>query len=438
MKKVVLYYPKTDHEKNYMYYWIPYSLLTIASGCIGNYDVQCLDANADDDLIFCNNLTRELENTLCVGISCMTGHQIKNGIEFAKKIRKTNSTIPIIWGGPHPTLFPEQTLKSEFVDYVIQGQGEVRLPLLLDAINKGKSKPYNIEGVGEKYKGQLLVKKGHCVYDKSTFPDFPWHLINLNKYIKCDKDINFRTLNYLTSQGCPFHCGFCSEVALYGGHWTSFNTDRVIKDINYLVTKYSINGIKFYDANFFGRKSHALDIAEQLIPLNIRWAASGHPTTLSTLTNEEWHLLKKSGCNRLLIGLESGSQPVLDSIHKGFIKEKALPLSKKLAEFDIIGSFTFIVGFPDKVDDKEVEKTLELAQQIRCISKKHECKIHFYAPYPGTPLWNKALERGFVEPENLEEWSEFDYYTIETPWMPQALERDINLFNKENCPYVHL
>ena len=84
------------------------------------------------------------------------------------------------------------------------------------------------------------------------------------------------------------------------------------------------------------------------------------------------------------------------------------------------------------------EKTLELAKSIRSVSDKHECKIHFYAPYPGTPLWEDAIRQGFVGPDQLEDWASFDYYCIETPWMPKSLEAQIHLFNKESCPYVHL
>ncbi len=439
MKKIILFYPKTDHEKNYLYYWIPYSLLTIASGCIDSrYDILLIDENASSIDEYWNTITNDIDSIICIGISCMTGHQIENGIDFAKSIRKLNENIPIIWGGPHPTLFPKETLHNEYVDYVIQGQGELRLPLLIEHIISNKEKPYHLEGIGEKVDEKMYLNKGHVMADKKDFPPFPWHLLDLSKYIKSDNDINTRTLNYISSQGCPFHCGFCSEVALYSGKWTSFNVDRVIADIRYLVNTYELNGIKFYDANLFGKKRHALEIAKQLIPLDIQWAASGHPATLSTLTDDEWDLLKESGCKRLLIGLESGSQEVLDSIHKNFDIRKAISLAEKLRDHGMIGSFTFIVGFPNRVDKYEVEKTLELAKSIRSVSDKHECKIHFYAPYPGTPLWEDAIRQGFVGPDQLEDWASFDYYCIETPWMPKSLEAQIHLFNKESCPYVHL
>jgi len=437
--KVILYHPKTDHEKFYQYYWVPYSLLTIASGCVERgIDVVLIDANAKDNEEVIRDLDKIKQEIVCVGISCMTGKQIKNGLEFAKKIRKLNSQIPLIWGGPHPTLYPVQTLENEYVDFVIQGQGERRLPELVESICMKKEQPFHIEGVGEKIQDKIFVDGRHELQDKSTFPKFPWDKIDLKHYIKDDRDINTRTLNYVSSQGCPFQCGFCSEVALYGSKWTSFSAERVIEDIDYLIKNTGINGVKFYDANFFASIKRSMSIAEKLCKYKIKWAASGHPATLLSFNDEQWKLLKKSGCNRILIGLESGSQAVLDSIHKGYKVDRALELANKLKEYDIVGSFTFIVGFPDQVDDDEVRKTIELARKIRKVSLIHECKIHFYAPYPGTPLWNKAVERGFEVPSSLEEWSDFDYYCIETPWIDKNLEEEIHIFNRENCPYVHL
>lgn len=71
---ILLYHPKTDHEKFYQYYWVPYSLLTIASGCVKQgFHVTLIDANAKDEQEIIENLEEMLKDTICVGISCMTG-----------------------------------------------------------------------------------------------------------------------------------------------------------------------------------------------------------------------------------------------------------------------------------------------------------------------------------------------------------------------------
>ena len=89
-------------------------------------------------------------------------------------------------------------------------------------------------------------------------------------------------------------------------------------------------------------------------------------------------------------------------------------------------------------DEKEVEKTLELGLKIRAVNSLHDVKVHFYAPYPGTPLFQDSCRAGFKAPQTLEEWAEYDYYTIETPWIDKKYEKIIHDFNANNCPYVHL
>jgi anaerobic magnesium-protoporphyrin IX monomethyl ester cyclase len=94
------------------------------------------------------------------------------------------------------------------------------------------------------------------------------------------------------------------------------------------------------------------------------------------------------------------------------------------------------VGFPGIQDD--LEDTLRLGESLRAIWEKHEVKVHFYAPYPGTPLWNEAIRHGFKPPGDLDGWSEFDYYAVTTPWVDPAWQDVVRSFNQTHCPYVHV
>jgi radical SAM superfamily enzyme YgiQ (UPF0313 family) len=436
-KMIILFHPATHHEKFYSSYWIPYSLLSIASMVTEDYEVILLDENlnANDNIDFSKITT----NCLCVGISSMTGHQITGGLEFAKKIKKTNPEIPIIWGGPHATILPDSTIRHPLVDIVVRGQGEYAFKEIVKRLDQQKT----LKGISNVvYKqGNTVVNNGVCFFrSKKSLPEFPWHLIDIKKYIRCDDKIGTRILNYVSSQGCPFQCAFCTETALYKGKWKSYGLKRIIKDITYLVNNEGINAIKFYDAIFFVNIPIAIRFAKYLIDthLNINWAASGHPKILNALKENQWQLLSESKCKRLLIGAESGSQDVLNYIKKGITPDLIIELAKKCKDFGIVGSFTFIVGFPNCKDDNEIEKTIALGLKIRDINTQHDVKIHFYAPYPGTPLFEEACRAGFTPPQSLEEWAEYDYYTIETPWVKKEYEKIIYSFNANNCPYVHL
>jgi radical SAM superfamily enzyme YgiQ (UPF0313 family) len=254
--------------------------------------------------------------------------------------------------------------------------------------------------------------------------------------VRADEKIAQRTLNYISSQGCPFPCGFCSEVALHNRGWSAFQAKRIVEDVQQLVDRTSITGLKFYDANFFVSVSRALEFAELVAPLKLRWAASCHPATLLRLSGENLRLLADSGLCRLLVGFESGEQSVLDLVQKRFKVADMPVIAKKLADNGIVGSFTFIVGFPGI--DHDLDPTLEMGERLRRVWAEHEVKVHLYAPYPGTPMWPNALRHGFIPPKDLNGWASFDYYTVTTPWIDQRWQPVVRNFNQRNCPYVHV
>lgn len=435
-KKIILYHPATHHEKFYSFFWIPYSLLAIASMLIDMYEVIIIDDNLEDTEVDFENIT---DNCLCVGISSMTGHQITGGLFFASNIKKYNPHIPIIWGGAHPTILYDLTISHPLVDVVVKGQGEFSFREIVNRLEK-KQTLHGIKGVIFKENNQIIHNSSITLKDKNELPLFPWHLIDITKYIRSDEKIGTRILNYVSSQGCPFECTFCSEVALYDRKWKSYGTARILSDIEYLIDKGGANAIKFYDANFFVNISTVTQFASALVEkkYGITWAASGHPKTLNNLTESQWQILNQSKCSRLLIGAESGSQEALNIIKKEITPALILELAAKCSKYDVVGSFTFVVGFPNCNDINEISKTLDVASQIRSIDSRHDVKIHFYAPYPGTPLFDEAIKAGFKVPITLEEWAGFDYYTIETPWVDAKWESIIHKFNSENSPYVHL
>jgi len=434
---VLLYYPKTHHEENYRFYWIPYSLLAVSTFISQkNLDIKIIDGNTDV-LIRNKNLVKDIiEGSKIVGISSMIGKQILDGIEFAKYVREINPNATIVWGGYGPTLLPDLFINHKYVDVVIQGQGELTFLELCNKLFLDRSLK-SIKGIIYKTNGKVIYNPKREFISLNKRPPYPFSLINVQQYIRNDPEINTRTINYVSSQGCPFRCGFCSEVAMYRNKWLYLSGERMIDDIKYLYDKYQINGIKFYDPTFFANKPRVFQFIDLLEKSNIeiRWAASAHPNNLSNFNNKEWRALKRSGCSRILIGAESGDQNMLNIINKRTTVDIIRKVAKKLSQFGIIGSFTFVVGFPGE-SSSSIEKTIKFAEELLSINDKFEAKIHFYLPYPGTPLYKKALSYGFKPPMTLEEWGCYDYYNIETPWVDKNFYEEIRKFNEEYCPYV--
>lgn len=120
------------------------------------------------------------------------------------------------------------------------------------------------------------------------------------------------------------------------------------------------------------------------------------------------------------MGVESGNDRVLrDVVKKEVTRAQILDVAQQLADHGILGSYTFIVGFPGE-SDAEVEDTYTLVEHLRSLAPQPETRVHLFAPYPGTPLYQEAVSADFEPPDSLEAWSNFDYYTSQTPWTSDA------------------
>ena len=441
-KEIVLFHPRTFHEKNYRNFWIPYSILTVGSELRSNgYDVCLIDNNLEalDGNEFSGLVNKILtDQTLFVGISCMIGNQIREGLEFASNVREERPEIPLVWGGPAPTIIPEYFQRSSLVDILVKGQGEATaLELANHLSNTTRHSINNIGGISYKVEDKFITNQDRNLLPKENFARYNYSILPTEKYLRSDEHINDRVLNHFSSQGCPYECGFCSEVALYNRKWMPELVDRTIDEVSDLIDVYGANGIKFYDSNFFVNKKRALSFARAVLDKgwDIKWAASAHPKNILVCNDEELDLIKRSGCSRILIGAESGNDEELRYIKKNMTKKDVIQVAERLGNLGIHGSFTVIIGYPG-FPEENIERTLEFGRKLREISDLHEIKAHAYAPYPGTPLYQDAIRHGFVPPKTLEDWADYDYYEVQTPWLKKGLNEQIIEFNKLYCPYV--
>ena len=328
-------------------------------------------------------------------------------------------------------------LGCDYVDIVVRGQGEQTVLETAEAL-KEKNSLENISGILFKDNNRTPIHNSpRTPISRDAFAAYNYSLVDPVNYIRSDEHISNRVLNHISSQGCPFGCGFCSEVALYGRKWTSESLERMMQEVSELVEQHGADGIKFYDANFFVNKRRALSFAEEVKERgwNIQWAASAHPKNLLVLNDDELRTISDSGCSRILIGAESGNNEELNYINKNMTTEDVLEVAKRLGRVGIHGSFTVIVGYPGFPEDN-IARTLDFGKKIAAINELHEVKAHVYAPYPGTPLYQDAIKHGFVAPKTLEDWANYDYYEVQTPWLRQDVTQQIRDFNLNHCPYV--
>jgi radical SAM superfamily enzyme YgiQ (UPF0313 family) len=223
-------------------------------------------------------------------------------------------------------------------------------------------------------------------------------------------------VSYITSQGCPFKCAFCSDTLIYQKKWTSRREDQIIEDLRFFRDSFGVDGVKFYDSNLLVSHSRVERFCGAMAEadLGLHYATSIHPRVMASLSPEAMRLLRDTGCKRLLIGTESGNEQELIMIRKGATVDEMIECARRLRDLEIVGTFTLIIGLPGTTVEA-LQQSVDLGRRISDIWPEHEVKMQVYQPYPGTELYDRFLVPGSYEPHTLEEWSLEAFDTTPSP-----------------------
>jgi len=417
MSDIILIYPRTGMDIGSSVA-PPHNLLCVAAPLDkAGYKVKIIDQRVD--LAWKLHLELELIKTpVFVGIPTMTGTQTKFAMGIARVVREYTKNwqpkhIPIVWGGPHPTLLPEQVLDSGLADYVCVGEVDETIVKITNDISKGKA--------------EFIIR--------SPLPDIekllptPWHLIDVKQYIHNDIYLKGgRNLDIgQTSRGCPFSCGFCSSASIRERKWRAMSSEKALDMIGKAVVDFNLTGFWLRDDEFYIDQKRAAKIAEGLVPFGIKYYTSGTRVDVFNKTPEgQVELYKRSGADTLKFGAESGCDRVLKLMGKGITKEETLLANLKAKRHGITPAFALMLGFPTETF-AEMEETIDMARQIRKDNPQAQFEtMATYTTLPGTPMWEMALEYGLKPPQKLEDWADwnFDEYDMEGKRIPW--------FNKED------
>lgn len=367
-----------------------------------------------------SNFNDVSNDTLGVGIGCMTGSNINQCLSMAEKVREKYPDIPIIWGGAHPTLMPEQTLKHPLVDIVVKGQGEITTVELMNAIKNGKPLK-GVKGILYKENNEIIVNEPRPEEDINKFPmlDYDFKEIKIENCDQTKTDVydklSDRFINYSSSRGCPHRCGFCSMHKLC--RWSAYTPERVLEEVKILIEKFKIDGIYFPDDNFFVDKKRVERICDLFIKekLDIKWCAECRCDYFVRYDDNFLKKLTKSGCVKLELGVESGSPRILKLMNKDITVEQAIKTAKRCKEFGIRTKLYFMMGFPTETL-KDAYMTFRLIDKLVKIEPRAFYSITAFMPLPGTDLYELSLKMGMKEPRCLEDWTNLSYLGFDRPW----------------------
>lgn len=413
-KKILLIRPSNVYNYNN---YPPLNLILLASVLRNEgFEIEIINAALEPD--FYSDLKIQLPNTLFIALTILTP-EVPDALKIMKFVRE-NSEVPVVVGGWHCTLFPEQMASNKYVDYVITGEGEEHITALARAIRDGQKSEKKI------FERKILNLNSLPEPDYSLEPLIERFITNyltdtLSRYVTQP----IRWLPYESSRGCPSHCTFCINVVTKNTRYRKKNAETVVNEIANIVKKFNITHLKIIDDNFFVDMERIRDICLGIIEhnLNITWDAECRCDYFNdSLLNDATLLLaKKSGLIQLTIGIESGSQHTLNIMKKHITPEQAEYAVRKCNQFGIIARSSFMIEVPG--DTKEdIKKTIRFMNRLRQYPY-FSGSLGTFRPYPKCELSDSLIKKGYLtEPENLDDWTSTDLIDMYTaaeyirPW----------------------
>jgi radical SAM superfamily enzyme YgiQ (UPF0313 family) len=410
MKKVVFFFPSFSSIEA----TAPLGILALATPLLSaGYQVRIIDSTITPD--FRRRVMEEVRDSLCLAMSVVTGPMIRETAEIAQEVKRQYPKLPIILGGWHPSLLPEQTLAAGYVDVVVRGQGEDALLEVIQRLEENSSLK-DIPGIGYKDNGQPVINPHRELKPIRELPPKAYHLADFDAYERlCGR----RWAMYISSHACPYNCAYCTNEAVYGRQWNALEPERVVEEIAGLVARYSLQLIWVVDDNFLVDRERALLIAEGLIRRSVLfdWSIQSSTNLVSRLRIDELKLLRRAGLSQISHGFESASPKILELMNKGFQKpEMIYAVAEKCLQAGIRPSFNVIFGFPGEAD-AERRETVNLIMDLSRRFPGAEFWTNIFTPYPGSPVIRRARELGMHLPDSFEEWADyFPRYTV-LPWL---------------------
>ena len=396
----------TDNEL-----YMPLSTMTVGTSLVDqSITTKLIDAQVDKD--WRRHLAEQLKTAFIFGVSSLTGPSIWAVLEAIRICRETRPDISIVWGGYHATLVFDAILKEGLVDYVVRGAGEHAMLQLCQWLieTKGEARPHlSIPGVAFIDNDCLVAPEPARLLDINSLPPLNYDLIDVPQYFGQDR----KSIEYISSYGCPHECTFCVEPGHTGRKWRGLDPARVVNEVSHLFFKYQPDLIGFQDPSFCSSPKRVAGIVEEMesrglsIPMSVDLRARDI-VRLSRLI--DLRRFRAVGFKHTFLGIESGSNRVLEQLKKQMTAAEAYEAARGLSDAGVTVAMSFIHDLPNE-SEEDSEQTFALIWKL-CQLKNVRQLHHFYMPYPFTELSLSNIDRD--RQRSQEEWARTSTYSFET------------------------
>ncbi len=369
--RVAFVYPSTEFDHRYHAESLPVGILHLTS-VLEKSGLATVDI-FDDRHGMALPAVSEINSYDLIGFTSMS-MQISRALDLAREVRSAGFKGPVVFGGPHASVAPDHLKSQPFIDAVFIGEAEETFPAYLKYLKGESSSPQRV-WVRETNGEWRFFPGDQYVRDLDLLP-FPAR----EKYATLVKRIRF--INMTTTRGCPFQCNYCqpTKEILFGKKVRRRTVDNIMLEIKDAIESYQITGFSIDDDTFTFDRKVVLDFAQQVKTLGLHWSCQSR----SDIDRETLIAMRDSGLNMLFVGVESGSQRILNLMNKKNTVEKNAEFIKICNDVGIQVWCNMMLGYPGETNE-DMRLSLEFVRETRparvCVSQ--------VTPFPGTYLWEK-------------------------------------------------
>jgi len=350
-----------------------------------------------------------------IGISSQFTPYCDEAFTIASLVKSINTKIPIILGGAHVSVAPEEVLKQPSVDYIVTGEGDETFPLLVGYIKQGRQ-PDDLDGVGYRVNGKAHINpKRFFINDIDALPFPARHLLDFSRYT-----IQGRPYTVLiTSRGCPQGCTYCSVSGVMGTVFRPRSAATVIEEIKRCRGKYGISLFDIEDDNFTldqKRASQILNFMLEEFGENTLQLFAMNGLSIFSLNKELLEKMKRAGFHHLDLSLGSISRRASTQINRPYNPGKATAVLRQASDCRIPATTYIIYGIPGHSLVDMVQSLHYLMGQETLIGPS------IFYPTPGTTVYTDLFGdchapdftalRSSLFPVETEQFSRIDLVTL--------------------------
>lgn len=324
-----------------------------------------------------------------IGLTAMSTNY-ESALATARALR-AQTDVPIVIGGPHATVLPQQVIREECFDYLVFGEGELTLAELAKAIAAEGPRPATatlrgILGIYFRIGEEIIsTPERPLIRELDALPFPARHLFALSRYPLYTSD-GQPMITILSSRGCPYNCSYCFK-GIVGRTYRQRSADNILAEIRDIIATYHIRNFYFIDDLFAINERRLRELTQRMIDekLDIHWQCLDRVDKVNPQLLAQMY---KAGCREIHYGIESGNQTILDGVGKGITLSQVRDAIRWTAEAGILAKGYFMLGLPGDTEET-MEQTIQFAAELDL----DEAMFSLTTPFPGTRLWDELCKR---------------------------------------------